>query len=132
MATAAEEHGLLPWNQMGGRSKRSTTSGLGLLTACVKTAWKARPGSVVLVLSLDLKGAYDNVSHKRLLFILRRKRMPEWLVLFVRSFLTARRTRIAFAGHESDWIQTNTGIPQGSPISPILFLFVASEILESY
>ena len=41
-----------------------------------------------------------------------------------------RRTRVAFNGYESEWIQTNSGIPQGSPISPILFLFFISELLE--
>jgi len=32
---------------------------------------------VVLMLSLDISGAYDNVPHKRLLYILRVKGFPE-------------------------------------------------------
>ncbi len=82
------------------------------------------------MLSLDLAGAFDDVSHKRLLYILRRKGFPSWIVYFVQSFLSARRTRIKFTGYESTWIQTQTGIPQGSPLSPILFLFFISELLE--
>jgi hypothetical protein len=35
-------------------------------------------------------------------------------------------------GYESDWIQTQTGIPQGSPLSPILFLFFISELLKDF
>ena len=84
------------------------------------------------MLSLDLGGAFDNVSHERLLWILRKKGLPEWLVTFVQNFLTDRRTRIAFDGFESDWIRTQTGIPQGSPLSPILFLFFISELLEDF
>ena len=130
LADAAEEHNLLPWNQMGGRRKRSTLSALDLLTSCIQTAWSSRKGCVVLMLSLDISGAYDHVSTERLLWILKRKGLPEWIIKYVQNFMLERRTRVAFDGYESEWIQTNSGIPQGSPISPILFLFFISELLE--
>ena len=117
---------------MGARKQRSTLTAVGLLTSCVQTAWKARPGCVVSMLSLDLANAFDNVSHERLLWILKRKGLPEWLVLVIASFLTRRRTRIAFTGHESEWIHTQTSIPQGSPLSLILFLFFISELLAEF
>lgn len=130
ISAAAEAHALLPWNQMGARRGRSTISAISLLTSCVQTAWKAKPGCVVSMLSLDIQGAFDNVAHKRLLWILDRKGYPEWVVQTVHSFLTDRRTRITFSGYESEWVRTQTGIPQGSPLSPILFLFFISELLE--
>ena len=130
LADAAEEYNLLPWNQMGGRRKRSTLSAIELLISCIQTAWESKKGCVVSMLSLDISGAYDHVSKERLLWILRKKGLPEWITKYVRSFMHNRRTRVAFDGYESDWIQTNTGIPQGSPISPILFLFFISELLE--
>ena len=99
---AAEQHGLLPWNQMGARQNRSTLSAIGLITTCVETAWAAKPGSVVSMLSLDLAGAYNNVSHHRLLDILRRKGFPRWLVMMVVYFLQGRRTRIVYTGYRSD------------------------------
>jgi hypothetical protein len=82
------------------------------------------------MLSLDISGAYDHVSTERLLWILQRKGLPEWIAGYVRSFIRGRRTRVAFDGYESNWIQVNSGIPQGSPLSPILFLFFISELLE--
>ena len=130
IAIAAEEHGLLPWNQMGARKDRSTLSAISLLTTCVESAWKAHPGCVVSMLSLDIAGAFDNVPHAKLLWILEKKGFPTWLVNTIASFLYERRTRIAYAGYESDWIHTNTGIPQGSPLSPILFLIYISGLLE--
>ena len=84
------------------------------------------------MLSLDLAGAFPNVSHERLLYILKRKGFLKWLIDFIQSFLTARKTRIKFTGYESNWIQTETGIPQGSPLSPILFLFFILELLEKF
>src|SRR5437868_742262 len=117
---------------MGARKKRSTLSAMDLLSSYVEMTWKAQHGCVVSMLSLDLAEAFDNISHKRLLHILHRKGFPEWLVSFVRSFLTERRIRIRFTEHESDWISTQTGIPQGSPLSPILFLFFISKLLEEF
>jgi hypothetical protein len=111
LTQAAEEHNLLPWTQMGARKQRSTLSALELLTASVQTAWKSRPGCVVSMLSLDLSGAFDNVDHRRLIYILKSKGFPEWMLSFIQSFLTARRTRIAFTGYTSPWIDTQTGIP---------------------
>ncbi len=130
LAEAAEEHGLLPWNQMGGRKSRSTLSAIDLLTSCVQTAWSSKKGCIVSMLSLDISGAYDHVSTERLLWILQQKGLPGWIIRYVRNFMRERRTRVAFDGYESDWVQANTGIPQGSPISPILFLFFISELLE--
>lgn len=132
ISQVAETHNLLPWNQMGARKERSTLSAIGLLTTCVQTAWKAHPGCTVSMLSLDLAGAFDNVSHNRLLEILHEKGLPKWVVTIVASFLQARRTRLAYPGFESEWIDVQSEIPQGSPLSPILFLFFISGLLEQF
>lgn len=76
--------------------------------------------------------AFDNVSYARLLHILRWKGIPEYLVRMVASFLTARQTRINFTGYTSNDIPMNAGIPQGSALSPILFRFFISELLERF
>jgi hypothetical protein len=98
---AAEANGLLPWNQMGARKQRSTQSAINLLTACVQTAWKARPKCVVSMLSLDLSQAFPSVNQSRLLSILRRMGYPEWVIQSTHAFLQGRRTRIAFDQHLS-------------------------------
>ena len=104
LADIAEEHNLLPWNQMGGRRKRSTLSAINLLTSCIQTAWESKKGCVVSMLSLDISGAYDHVSTERLIWILQKKGLPEWIIRYVRSFMQGRRTRIAFDGYESKWV----------------------------
>jgi len=47
-------------------------------------------------------------------------------------FLTGHTTKIIFKGYESDLILTLTGIPQGSLLSSILFLFFISEFFETF
>jgi hypothetical protein len=128
----AEDHDLLPWNQMGARPGRSTLTAVHLLRSTVEAAWMANPKTVVSALGLDISGAFDNVSHERLVHILAKKGYPKWIRKIVQSFITERTTRIVYAGYESPSIVTNTGIPQGSPLSPILFLFFISELLETF
>jgi hypothetical protein len=84
------------------------------------------------MLSLDLAGAFNNVSYHRLLEILYKKGFPRWIVETVASFLQARRTRVIYTGYESGWIDVQSGIPQGSSLSPILFLFFISGLLEQF
>jgi hypothetical protein len=43
-----------------------------------------------------------------------------------------RRTWIAYTGYESDWIEAYIGIPQGSSLSLILFLFFIAGLLEKF
>ena len=58
---------------MGARKNHLTLSALTLLAATIKSAWVMRRDFIVLILSLDISGAYNNVPHKRLLYILRVK-----------------------------------------------------------
>jgi Reverse transcriptase (RNA-dependent DNA polymerase) len=83
------------------------------------------------MLCMDMAGAFDNVSHKRLLDNLRKKGIPDFILHWVTSFLEERTTRIKVIEGESELFLTDTGIPQGSPISPILFLFFISELLDT-
>jgi hypothetical protein len=82
------------------------------------------------MLSLDIGGAFPCLSHERLLWVLRTKGYPPWVLRFITAFLQGRRTRLSFCGFESDWFPMETGIPQGSPLSPILFLLFIAELLE--
>jgi len=80
IADIVEEHALLPQSQIGARKNRSTLLALTLLATTIKTAWAMRKDFVVLILSLDISGAYNNIPHERLLYILRAKGFPEWII----------------------------------------------------
>lgn len=127
--TVVEEQGLLPDTQMGARATRSTDTALELLTEQVRTVWKS-PKYVATLLSLDLSGAFDTVHHIRLLDILRKKGIPGWLVRWIRAFLSNRTTTLIIQGKETDPFSIEYGVPQGSTLSPILFLLYASQLLE--
>ncbi|KAI0997976.1 hypothetical protein K3495_g10214 [Podosphaera aphanis] len=129
ISKAAEDYNLLLDEQMGARPKRSTISAVKLLTEQIHTKWGKDKKRVASLLSLDISGAFDNVSHERLIHNLREKGIPRWITQFVESFLEGRTTSLVLGTFKGDQTPTNTGIPQGSSLSPILFLFFVSTLL---
>ena len=131
LSQLAETNNLLPRKQMGARPGRSAESALQLLTEQVHEVWNLPgPKQVATILSLDISGAFDHVSHERLAHNLRKRKIPLPMVRWVQSFVSDRTTTIKVVEGESQLYRVNTGIPQGSPISPILFLFFISDLLD--
>jgi hypothetical protein len=59
-----------------------------------------------------------------------KENLPGWVVRWVRAFMTGRKTTLVIQGAETEAFLVPTGVPQGSPLSPILFLFYNSELLD--
>src|SRR5436190_9836022 len=86
---------------------------------------------LVSMLQLDVEAAFPNVIGERLVENLRRKGIPAQMLGWIQSFLLdERQTTMKFDNQTTQPMTVRTGIPQGSSISPILFLFYNSGILE--
>jgi hypothetical protein len=75
IAWAVEEHGLLPKTYLGGRKGILVDYAIQLILDRVHCAWGTGTGIKVSMLLLDVAGAYDNVSHERLLYNIKRLRL---------------------------------------------------------
>ena len=76
----AETFGLLPKTHIGGRRITSTEHAVHLILEKIYSAWGSK-ALIASMLSLDVAGAFDNVSHARLLHNLRKRRI---FILIVR------------------------------------------------
>jgi ribonuclease HI len=124
------KHNLVPPNQFGGRSSSSTSDAIITFINDVQAAWNH--GKVTSALTFDIKGYFDFVDHKRLLHQLRRKKVPIEYVKWVNSFLSERQAAICIDGIRGEMKPVQSGIPQGSPVSPVLAAFYTAELVEKF
>ena len=126
---AVETFGLLPMNHFGARNKRSAEQALILLQEHVHNAW--RTGRVLSLVSFDVKGACNCVYKERLLQRLTARRVPSTLVRWIGAFCSGRTATILVNGFTSQQQSLpQAGLPQGSPLSPILFLFFNADLVQ--
>ena len=79
---------------------------------------------------MDVKGAFDHVSKEHLLTRMVELGIDRDLVTWTGLFLTDRKIQLVIDGHDNKEREIETGIPQGSPVSPILFLIYISGVFN--
>ncbi|KAG7000436.1 Retrovirus-related Pol polyprotein from type-1 retrotransposable element R1 [Fusarium oxysporum f. sp. conglutinans] len=127
---AVETYGLFPTNHFGARKQRSAEQALVLLQEHIFSAW--RSGHVVSLVSFDVKGAYNGVCKERLLQRMKARGIPEGLLRWIDAFCSERTATIVINGQSSESRPLpQAGLPQGSPLSPILFLFFNADLVQT-
>ncbi|KAI3045365.1 hypothetical protein CBS147353_11800 [Aspergillus niger] len=125
----AEVHGLLPNTQFGGRPGRNTEQALLVLRNAIDRAWLS--SKVVTLVAFDLKGAFNGVNRNTLDLQLKATGIPTKLRAWVASFMQNRSASTSFDDFESPMSALeNAGLAQGSPLSPILFIFFNSNLVN--
>jgi Reverse transcriptase (RNA-dependent DNA polymerase) len=123
LAVMAEFKTLLHMHQIGGRRQKSAIDAVMVLIQKVQANWRTRKrGSITSVLALDVKNAYPTVRAAPFAKICIQLKLPTELIKWFISIMSDRTIRFAFDGEISAMIGVNDGIPQGSPVSPIMFL----------
>jgi hypothetical protein len=126
---AVETYGLLPANHFGARKRRSAEQALLLLQEQIYKAWRAR--KVLSLISFDVKGAYNGVCKERLLERMKARGIPDRLVRWMDAFCSGRTASVVVNGHTSEQRELpQAGLPQGSPLSPVSFLFFNADLVQ--
>ena len=108
--------------QAGFRAGRSCEDQILRITQAIDDALNRGPDRSVLVL-LDFSKAYDTVWREKLLMTMLQKGVPVEIVRWLRRFLENRQAKVELHGHRSRCMKLEQGLPQGSVLSPLLFLF---------
>ena len=123
-----ESRGLLNENQAGFRQNRCTTDQILKLVQDASDQIHS-PGSNRLIATFyDYEKAYDKVWRDGLIHKMIKLGVPHRFVVYVRQFLATRSTRVEVNGRRSNSFFLKEGLPQGSSISPLLFLIYINDI----
>ena len=126
LSAIAKSKGLLHQNQCGSLLGLSSTDACLTLTHEIKTL--QRPRLEVSTLFLDIKAGFDNVNASTLRARLLASHVPSYMVDWVSSFLSERTCTLVFQGSPNISSPVSVGTPQGSPISPLLFLLYVAPL----
>ena len=129
LLTFLETNNLLSDHQYGFRKARST----GDLLAYAAHVWSSTLESCgeSRVVSLDIAKAFDRLWHRGLLAKLRMFGLHHTLIKWIGSFFYDRSIAVRVDGFLSNLHSINAGVPQGSVISPVLFILFINDLLTS-
>jgi len=130
LSCGARATGLLNPHQCGSLAGLSALDAVITLTHEVKTLQIA--GRKVSTLFLDIKEGFDNVNPTSLCGTLRAKGVNLYLVSWSKSFLSGRSCRLRYLGSPKVFALVAVGTPQGSPVSPLLFVIYVSRLHCEY
>src|SRR6266536_3639543 len=85
---------------------------------------------VISTLFINVKRAFDHVSANQLIKICINLGLSKSLYSWIDSFLVNRKIQLAFNNGTSIETDIQIGIPQDSPISPILFLIYIRNLFQ--
>ncbi|KJK73728.1 hypothetical protein H634G_10997 [Metarhizium anisopliae BRIP 53293] len=123
------------WKQALGSTPSASTptygsrSAVDLVAALVHDIEEAfAHKQVVTLVTADIQGAFDSALRNRLVLRLREQGWPDNVARWAGSFMSGRSARVRYQDVTTPTAPLQCGLPQGSPVSPILFLLYTEPI----
>jgi len=108
--------------QYGFRKDRSTADAIHLIRRVIE--YGESTNNRLHLLLLDWEKAFDKVDREEMFNAMERMEVDAKLVSLVRTLYKNTKFKVEIDGRASDWQTQHTGIRQGCPLSPYLFLIV--------
>ena len=123
-----ESNNKLDPNQAGFRKGRSTVEQIGRLTQSIHDGFE--DGLRTLVVYVDFSRAYDKVWRDKLFAKMGEMDIPGCYTKWVQSSLSDRNSYVNWYGSKSKKRRFDNGVPQGSVISPLLWLIYINDLVS--
>ena len=115
-------------SQFGFRPKKSTAQAIFIARRLMDIS--ERTGANLSLVLLDWKMAFDKVNQTKLLQALRRLKVPPRMLKTIGHIYSTPKFRVATGGHSSTFRTQHSGIRQGCPLSPYLFVILMSTLFH--
>ena len=123
-----ETNNILNKNQAGFRNKRQALEMIAKLEMEVREAQNTK--QEVISAFIDISKAFDQCSREIVLKHLKEAKVTGQMYNYVQNFLKDRVFKVKVGNELSDALIQENGIPQGSIISPTLFLLSINKVNE--
>ncbi|VVT45622.1 uncharacterized protein SAPINGB_P000816 [Magnusiomyces paraingens] len=117
---------LLPPEQYGGRQGYCATDAVLELVQRIETSKEK-----ISAMLIDIQGAFDNVNRNILAHTMEDMKLPKALINWTYQFVSEREASMLMDRRKGSVQKISTGIPQGSPISPLLFLIYSTPMYHA-
>ena len=112
--------------QSGFRKNRSTNDHLYLLSQYITEGFNKKLQTDCIF--IDFEKCFDKIWTKGLIFKLNKLGLPRKDILLIKNYLENRKFFVHVKGKNSNIFQPESGLPQGSCLSPLLFILFVCDI----
>ena len=121
-----KDNGFFSKYQSGFRKSKSTSDHLFHLSQMIMESFNW--GEHVIAAFLDVEKDFDNVWHNGLRYKIYQFDLPTKLCKWLSDFLVDRVIQVKIEGFLSPNVYLKAGVPQGSSLSPLIFLIYVNDM----
>ena len=119
----------LQQTQYGFRKNKSTANAIFLVRRLIDNAERSNKQELHMLL-LDWEKAFDKLTHKALFVAMEKMNVDAKLINLVKMIYRCPEFMVEAEGNQSNWKQHRSGIRQGCPTSPYIFLIAMTAIFD--